>query len=153
MMLLLCINRRLSTAGFTSFLELREKVQCYNRIQFNLHQVKNRLSYTYMIDLSRSPNICVCCGFVSDFFRIFGNLRMELIFLSRISILAASKPRAAIGQGNIIYIQPKSNNSLFMISNRQTSPTKNFFRLPSLIIDASRAKTSRPVILSLLENK
>jgi hypothetical protein len=106
-----------------------------------------------MVDLNRSPDICVCCGFVSGFFRIFGNLRMEWIFLSRILILTASKPRAAIGQANMIYIQPKSNNSLVMISNRQTSATKNFFGLPSLIIEASRAKTSRAAILSLLENK
>jgi len=67
-------------------------------------------------------------------------------------ILIASNPRVAKGQENIIYNQPKLNKLLLLIISKRQISAINNFRFLSLMIDDSRAKTSRAVALSFLEN-
>ena len=98
MMILICINRRLSTVAFISFSELRGKAPYYNKVQFTLIK---RFSDTYMVELNKSPDTCACPEIVSDFFWIFDNFLIESIFLSRISMLMASMPRVAIEERDI----------------------------------------------------
>ena len=119
MMMLLGINWRISITAFNSSSEPPEITQYYKKILFNL--IKNRFSYAYIVGRNKSPDTCVCCRIVSDFFGIFGSLRMGSIFRSKISILIPSRPWVAI-EKEILFLFNQSqmaHSLLYQIGKHQ----------------------------------